>query len=141
MAIHGVHYLRVEHNVGYHTIGHMYFIEDAIETKNVLNHNLAVLSFAASALLNSDQFPALFWITNADNVLRSNSAAGGLFYGCTPHWLSCCLILLCWHAGIWYRTLSAEGVTGVSAHLGFGKRVCPEHTPLLEFSNNVVHSW
>ena len=34
VTIHGVHYLRVTDNVAYHIMGHTYFMEDGIETKN-----------------------------------------------------------------------------------------------------------
>ena len=34
VTIHGVHYLRVTDNVAFHIMGHTYFMEDGIETKN-----------------------------------------------------------------------------------------------------------
>ena len=42
VTIHGVHYLTIQHNVAYHTMGHTFFIEDAAETNNLLEDNLAV---------------------------------------------------------------------------------------------------
>ena len=42
VTIHGVHYLRIINNLAYHTMGHTFFIEDAAETKNFLDHNLAI---------------------------------------------------------------------------------------------------
>jgi len=101
-------------------MGHQYFIEDAIETKNIIYHNLGVLTFASNALLNTDQSPALFWITNPDNVVKGNHAAGATNYG------------------FWYR--AETRVTGVSAAQGMGNNVCPKETPLLEFADNVAHS-
>lgn len=44
VTIHGVHYLRVTDNVAYKTMGHTFFIEDAAETKNYLENNLAILT-------------------------------------------------------------------------------------------------
>lgn len=44
VTIHAVHYLRVINNVAYKTMGHTFFIEDAIETKNYLENNLAILT-------------------------------------------------------------------------------------------------
>jgi hypothetical protein len=41
-TIHGVHYLRLIRNVAYKTMGHVFFIEDAAETKNLLQENLAM---------------------------------------------------------------------------------------------------
>ena len=34
ITMHGIHYLRVIENVAYHIMGHTYFMEDGIETKN-----------------------------------------------------------------------------------------------------------
>ena len=76
VTIHGVHYLRVENNVAYHTMGHTIFIEDAIETKNYIVHNLVVDVRRSWSLLNTDQTPACFWITNPNNIFVGNHAAG-----------------------------------------------------------------
>lgn len=53
-TIHGVHYLRITENVAYNTKGHTFFIEDAAETKNYLEKNLAILTKKSWSLLNSD---------------------------------------------------------------------------------------
>jgi hypothetical protein len=37
-----VHYFKVINNVAFNTMGHTYFVEDAIESKNIYEHNLAV---------------------------------------------------------------------------------------------------
>ena len=63
-TIHGVSFLRLFKNVAYHTMGHTYFFEDAIETKNILEDNIAFLTRASASLLNTDMTPASFWITN-----------------------------------------------------------------------------
>lgn len=42
LTIHGVHSLQVIQNVAYHVKGHTYFIEDGIETHNVLDGNLGI---------------------------------------------------------------------------------------------------
>lgn len=54
VTIHGVHYLRIIENVAYRTMGHTFFIEDAIETKNYLQNNLALLTRRSMSLLNTD---------------------------------------------------------------------------------------
>ena len=36
VTLHGVHYLRIVENVAYKTMGHTFFIEDAVETKNYI---------------------------------------------------------------------------------------------------------
>ena len=61
-------------------MGHTYFIEDAVETKNLLEGNLAIMTLPSWSLLNTDQTPASFWITHPDNIFRGNHAAGSLFY-------------------------------------------------------------
>lgn len=40
ITIHGVHYLRITNNVGYKCLGHAIFLEDGIETFNVIDSNL-----------------------------------------------------------------------------------------------------
>lgn len=117
-TIHGVHYLRVQRNVAYEIMGHAYFIEDAVETKNVIEGNLGLVIRASSTLLNTDQTPAAFWITNPDNVVRHNAAAGSQNYG---FWIS-----------------PEPHATGASA--GLSHNICPQHTPLLQFRDNVAHS-
>ena len=42
VTIHGVHYLRVLKNVGYNAMGHCIFLEDGIETNNVIEDNLVL---------------------------------------------------------------------------------------------------
>ena len=76
VTIHGVHYLRVQNNVAYHTMGHTIFIEDAAETKNLIEGNLIVDVRRSWSLLNTDQTPASIWITNPNNIIRNNHAAG-----------------------------------------------------------------
>ena len=62
-------------------MGHAFFIEDAIETKNVLLNNLAILAKPSFSLLNTDTTPASFWITNPDNIFIGNHAVGSASYG------------------------------------------------------------
>ena len=66
--------------------------------------------------MNSDQTPASFWITHPSNIFRGNHAAGSDNYG------------------FWFDTKVHS--TGPS----FDPTVCPENSPLGEFSNNVAHS-
>jgi len=116
VTFHGVHYLRVTENVAYNTMGHVFFIEDAIETKNYIEKNLAIKTKASFSLLITDQTPASFWITNPDNIFRGNHAAGSDRYG------------------FWFDT--KKNPLGPS----FTSSVCPENSQLGEFSNNVAHS-
>jgi cell surface hyaluronidase len=92
LTIHGTSGVRVERNVAFDTIGHCYFLEDGAETGNVLDGNLGMLTRGAprnGAILESDVRPATFWISNPDNVVTRNAAAGsdgtGFWYNLTPH--------------------------------------------------------
>ncbi|XP_071488092.1 fibrocystin-L-like [Diadema antillarum] len=116
VTIHGVHNFLVEHNVAFNVMGHAYFLEDGIETKNIIQYNLAVFVRPSSSLLNVDVTPAAFWVTNADNYIRHNAAAGGS------------------HFGFWYNLPSHPG--GPS----FTTSVCPRRVPVLEFYNNTAHT-
>ena len=42
ITIHAIHYLHISYNVGYRVSGHNFFIEDGIETQNVIEYNLAI---------------------------------------------------------------------------------------------------
>ena len=115
-TIHGVHYLTIENNVAYETMGHTFFIEDGAETKNLLKNNLAVKTKRSWSLLNTDQTPASFWITNPDNQFIGNHAAGSDRYG------------------FWFDLQVHP--TGPS----FDPNICPEFEQLGEFTGNVAHS-
>ena len=115
-TVHGVHYLTIEGNVAFETMGHAFFIEDAAETKNYLKNNLAIKTWRSFSLLNTDQTPASFWITHPDNQFINNHAAGSTNYG------------------FWFD-LQAHA-TGPSAD----NNICPEYERLGEFSGNVAHS-
>ena len=116
VTIHHVHHLLVEHNVVYNIMGHAFFTEDGIETKNIIQYNLAVFVRSSSSLLNVDVTPAAYWLTNADNYVRHNAAAGSS------------------HFGFWYRApVHPEGPS-------FTTSICPRNVPVLEFYNNTVHS-
>lgn len=111
-----MHYFRVLNNVAFDTMGHTYFIEDAAETKNVYDHNLAVQVKKSNSLLNTDQSPGGFWITHPDNIVRNNAIAGTDAYG---YWFD--------------MQVHASGPS-------FDINVCPEYSKLGEFRNNTAHS-
>uniref|UniRef100_A0AAQ5X4Y6 Polycystic kidney and hepatic disease 1 (autosomal recessive)-like 1 n=1 Tax=Amphiprion ocellaris TaxID=80972 RepID=A0AAQ5X4Y6_AMPOC len=116
VTIHNTHQLLVEHNVIYNIMGGAFFIEDGIETENILQYNLAVFVKQSTSLLNDDVTPAAYWVTNPNNILRHNAAAGGT------------------HFGFWYRM--HEHPDGPS----YDKNICQKRVPLGEFLNNTVHS-
>jgi len=116
VTIHGVHYLRVQKNVAYWVMGHAIFIEDGIETHNLIEDNLVVNVKSSEALLNTDQTPACFWITNPNNIWRGNHCAGsdryGFWFDLRPH---------------------PEGPSATTSY-------CPTGVKLGEFNNNEAHS-
>ncbi|XP_035537797.1 PKHD1 like 1, tandem duplicate 1 [Morone saxatilis] len=116
VTIHNTHKLLVEHNVIYNIMGGAFFIEDGIETENILQYNLAVFVKQSTSLLNDDVTPAAYWVTNANNIIRHNAAAGGT------------------HFGFWYRM--HEHPDGPS----YDANICQKRVPLGEFYNNTVHS-
>ena len=114
--IHNTHDLLIEHNVVYDVMGGAIFLEDGIETGNVLQYNLALGVRASSSLLNDDITPAGFWITHPSNTVRHNHAAGGTDFG------------------FWYRM--HEHPDGPS----FDPDIWPQKAPMGEFFNNTAHS-
>jgi len=119
MTIHGTNGVTLERNACYDHAGHGYFLEDGIERGNVLAGNLGFGTHAPAAssrLLPSDERPATFWITNPDNDLHDNVAAGSEGFG------------------IWYSL--PEYPTGLSAT----RSVMPRRLPLGNFDHNIAHS-
>jgi len=55
----GTHSLLVEDNVVYNIMGGAIFIEDGIETKNIIQYNLAVFVKQSTSLLNDDITPGI----------------------------------------------------------------------------------
>lgn len=122
VTVHGTHGVRVTDNVAYDALGHCYFLEDGIETKNVFERNLGLLvrkPKVGEHVLPSDislEGPAVYWITNPDNIVRNNAAAGSE------------------GTGFWYALpVNPTGLSKTST-------VWPRRTPLGAFENNVSHS-
>ena len=122
-----MHGLHIVDNVNYDTMGHAFFLEDAVETQNVIQNNLGVLTKPSYAMLNTDQTPATFWITNPHNRISGNVAAGSSHYG---FWLD-----------------TPPGPKGASSACALGdgicpsvEALCPQGTTLLAFEDNVAHS-
>ena len=119
ITVHGSHAASVEGNVCHDHLGHGYFLEDGVEQRNSIVGNLGVLGripAATERLLASDDRPATFWITNPDNTVRGNVAAGSSGFG------------------FWYAL--PEHPTGMSTT----GAVWPRHIALREFRGNVAHS-
>jgi len=81
VAIHGTRYLRIDNNVSFESKGHNIFIEDAVETHNIITNNLIMKVMRSMSLLNVDQTPAGSWITNPFNIYKNNHVGGSDRYG------------------------------------------------------------
>lgn len=117
LTLHGVHYLTVKWNVGHIIHGHNFFLEDGIETYNVIEHNLAISTIQVWNMLQTDISAASYWITNPLNTVRYNHAAGGDFYG------------------FWYEI--KDHPDGPSA----SSDICPQGMPVGESHDNVAHTY
>ena len=120
IAIHGVHYLRVQDNVAFETRGHTYFVEDGLETKNVITGNLGASTRELLVGLTSDSTPSTFWLVNGDNYIEGNIAAGSTHYG------------------IWF--FPEPKIRGASEFEPGASKVCPQGTPIFWFNNNEGHN-
>ena len=117
VTMHGINNLVVERNVFYHARGNAFFMEDGIETGNIIQYNLGIFVTSSTSTLNVDVTPASYWVTNANNTVRHNVAAGGS------------------HFGFWYQMF--EHPDGPS----FTPDVCPRNVFMHEFRNNTAHSF
>ena len=86
ITIHGTDFLVIRDNVGYQSVGHGYFLEDATEQYNVLDRNLAVQAYKGKRLpkqvLPFDANDgAGFWWANGRNVFTRNVACENDEYG------------------------------------------------------------
>lgn len=130
ITVHASHNARIEDNVCMDHVGHGFFLEDGVETGNIFDSNLGLLTrkpAADVALIPSDiekgqaaKGPSTFWISNGDNTFTNNAAAGsdGL--------------------GFWYDT--DENVKGAAASLPQYANVSPMTSRFGKFSDNRVHS-
>lgn len=102
--------------MGFRAQGHNIFLEDGIETNNIIEYNLLMNSRAASFMLQTDITVASIWITNPLNTVRHNHCAGSDFYG------------------MWYEVRAhPEGPSATD-------EICQQGNPLQEYTGNVAHS-
>ncbi|XP_068092458.1 cell surface hyaluronidase CEMIP2 [Hyperolius riggenbachi] len=142
VTVHATNGLLIKETIGYDTLGHCFFLEDGIEQRNTLFHNLGLVTKPGTLLptdRNSSMCTAMrekiygnyipnpftdcmavstFWIANPNNNLISNAAGGSQ------------------DAGIWY--IFHKSSTGDSH--GLYPDTKAELTPLGIFYNNRVHS-
>ena len=83
VVIHGTNGVQVRNNICQDIKGHAYFLEDAVERRNVLDGNLALQTYKPdnARLLQvhegdfaNDGGSSGFWITNPDNTVTNNHA-------------------------------------------------------------------
>ena len=115
-TIHGVHGLLIEKNVVFNVKGHAIFVEDSIETNNVVRDNFVIYVNASPSLLESDLKVAGIWITHPSNSFTGNHVVGSEFFS------------------FWYDL--PQNPTGPSAT----PNVCPRSEAFGKFENNVGHS-
>ena len=115
-TLHGVHYLTLEKNVYYRTMGHTIFLEDGIETNNVIQDNLVVHVSKSTSMLMSDLKPSGLWQARPTNFIRRNH-----FVGCAGN-------------GAWFELVHHP--TGPSAT----DSICSVGDHLTQYEENVHHS-
>jgi cell migration-inducing and hyaluronan-binding protein len=147
VTVHGTNNVRVENNVTYNSVGHCFFLEDAVEHGNQFIHNLGILTrchpdgkpcvptnlgpagsakagqngqSAKDVLLPSDNTASMFWITNPDNTFRDNVAAGSE------------------EVGFWFAL--PEHPTGAFLNQPGSENIWPRRTAVREFKGNTAHS-
>jgi len=150
VTVHGTNNVRVQNNVTFNTVGHCFFLEDAVETGNQFVHNLGILTkchpdgkpciptnlgpagsgggpgsgaagqSAKDVLIPSDNTASTFWITNPDNIYRDNVAAGSE------------------QTGFWFAL--PEHPTGAFLDKAGSANIWPRRTRVREFSGNTAHS-
>jgi len=69
--------------VAFDVKGHAFFMEDGTEKNNYVTGNLGINIRLSSALLPSDQKPAIFWTATPSNFWRDNVACHSANFG---HW-------------------------------------------------------
>jgi hypothetical protein len=148
ITVHGTQDLTLARNVGYLSIGHGFYLEDAVETDNKFYSNLGI--FARAAVTNAQnprnvpgvlaspddtpgsiQFgsdkstPAAFWITNGWNDFQGNMAAGaglcGVCYWEVPASISGPSRNETWES---YASEQTATRIGSSPHMNFDGNYC-----------------
>lgn len=124
-TIHGTNQVAFIGNTCFDHAGHGLFLEDGAERGNRIVGNLGFGTRKPARdrrLLASDSSPATFWLTNVDNVVRGNVAAGSEGHG---FWIAL-----------------PEHPTGLSATMfpAESRAMWNRRMPLHEFADNVAHS-
>ncbi len=125
VVVHATNGVQVQNNICQDIAGHAFFLEDAVERRNVFEGNLALMIRAPApgkvikAHEGAGQFqvgPSGFWLTNPDNTVRGNVAGDAQGNG---FWLA-----------------FPRKPSGPSANVA----MLPDRLPFGVFDDNVAHS-
>jgi hypothetical protein len=127
VTIHGTDYLVVRDCVGYQSVGHGFFLEDATEQYNVLDRNLAVQARRGKPLpkqvLPFDANEgAGFWWANGRNTFTRNVS-------CDNH-----------HYGYFFEIATADTVLPLQTPDGTVRRQDVRTIPFFRFEDNEAHT-
>ena len=125
LTIHGTQNAWVEGNAIVETVGHTFYFEDGSEFGNVLAGNLGMNtrqseSVEAGPIGSDHTATSTYWVTNPDNHLVDNHAAGSD------------------HVGFW--VLSQTGVEGLSAASGLYEGYRPNAQSPGQWNGNSSHT-
>jgi hypothetical protein len=123
-VLHATNSVQVQNNICHDVAGHAFFLEDAVERRNVIEGNLALMvrSPVQGRALKAHEMPlhmagaSGFWISNPDNIVRGNLAGDAQGNG---FWLS--------------FARRPERASASTALL-------PDRLPIGVFDDNVAHS-
>ena len=85
-------------------------------------YNLGIFARPSSSMLNTDQTATTFWITNTNNIIRHNHAAGGANFG------------------FWINPPANHHHGACDWFIQEGYTRCPRNRKVGEFRNNTAHS-
>lgn len=130
VTVHGTHYLLVRDCVGYRSVGHGYFLEDATEVYNLLDRNLAIGAqlgkrMKDQALPFDPNDGAGFWWSNGRNSFTRNVACENEEYG--------------YRFDIQKRS-NFDPVLSIRQADGSSKKVDVRTIPIWRFDHNESHS-
>ena len=73
--------LEIFSNVGYLIKGHAIELRDGIEENNKISNNLIISSLPYYRGMQTDVMVASYYISNPNNMIKNNVAAGSYYYG------------------------------------------------------------
>ena len=130
ITVHGTDYLLIRDCVGYQSVGHGFFLEDATEQYNVLDRNLAVQAYRGKrlpkqALPFDPNDGAGFWWANGRNSFTRNVACENDEYG---------------YRFEIARASNFDPVCSIRTPTGERERIDVRTIPFLRFEDNESHS-